>query len=202
MPVIGYLGVETREASRDRIAAFLGGLAEAGFVDGRNVVIEYRLADDHYDRLPALAADLVRRQVAIIVALGGVRSALAAKAATTTIPILFNTGGDPVKLGLVASLNRPGGNLTGAGGLGNTLVSKQLQLMRELLPKADSIGFLVNPDNPNTEFDTSQMQMAARTLGLRLDVFTARQERDPELRLRGVGSSKGRRTARRTGQSL
>jgi putative tryptophan/tyrosine transport system substrate-binding protein len=177
-PVIGFLGGESPATEAWRVAAVREGLQQAGFAEGRNLAIEYRWAEGQGDRLPALAADLVRRQVSVIAALSGVRSALAAKAATTTIPVVFITGGDPVKLGLVASLNRPDGNLTGIAGLGNELVGKQLGEIRELLPKAETIGFLVNPNNPNTDLDTTQLRMAAQRIGLRLELFLTRGERD------------------------
>ncbi len=177
-PVIGFLGGELPATEAWRVAAVREGLQQAGFAEGRNLAIEYRWAEGQGDRLPALAADLVRRQVSVIAALSGVRSALAAKAATTTIPVVFITGGDPVKLGLVASLNRPDGNLTGIAGLGNELVGKQLGEIRELLPKAETIGFLVNPNNPNTDLDTTQLRMAAQRIGLRLELFLTRGERD------------------------
>jgi putative ABC transport system substrate-binding protein len=189
MPVIGFLEAQTIEARADRLRAFHQGLKDTGYVEGQNVAIEYRSADGHYERLPAIAADLVRRQVAVIAAMGGIRSALAARAATTTTPIIFNTGGDPVQLGLVASLNRPGGNLTGVTGLGNALITKQLQLVRELLPKAGSIGFLINPNNPITKFDTEQLQVAAQAIGLRVAVFNAHEERDFESAFTGVAQA-------------
>jgi putative tryptophan/tyrosine transport system substrate-binding protein len=175
LPVVGYLGFETFEASRDKIAAFRQGLTETGYLEGHNVAVEYRMADYHGELLPSLAVDLVSRNVAAIAALGGVRSALVAKAATTTIPIVFLTGGDPVELGLVSSLSRSGNNLTGVAALGNILVTKQLQWLRELSPKLEAVGFLVNPGNPITKSDTTQFQGAARTIGLRADVFTAGQ---------------------------
>jgi putative ABC transport system substrate-binding protein len=179
MPVIGLLSSGSPgPAAAGGLAAFRQGLRQAGYVEGQNVTIEYRWAEDQNERLATMAADLVSRSVSVIAALGGVRSALAAKALTTKIPIVFVTGGDPVALGLVASLNRPGGNVTGATALGNVLVAKLLQLLHELLPKVDAIGFLVNPDNPNTESDTTMLQAAAHTIGIQVDVINARNERD------------------------
>jgi putative ABC transport system substrate-binding protein len=159
-------------------AAVLRGLSETGYVEGRNLAIEYRWSEGRNDRFPALAADLVRRQVAVIVAFGNA-AALAAKAATTTIPVVFNTGADPVEMGLVASLNRPGGNLTGVSNLGGELGPKRLELLRELLPSATSMAFLVNPANPTAAASQSKdLQVAARTLGLQLHVLHASTERD------------------------
>jgi putative ABC transport system substrate-binding protein len=177
MPVVGFLHSGSPEQFTQIVAAFRRGLNQAGYVEGRNAMIEYRWAEGFYDRLPALASDLVRRQVAVIAA-GSPPAARAAKAATTTIPIVFVTGADPVKSGLVDSLGRPGGNLTGVGLLINVLAPKQLEVLRELIPKAISIGALVNPDNPNTETDTKDLQAAARALGLELFVLNARTEND------------------------
>ena len=175
MPVVGVLDSASRDdpIAAVQLRAFHQGLAEIGYTEGQNVLIEYRWAENKYDRLAALAADLVRRKVTVIVASGGATSALAAKAATTTIPIVFSTGGDPIKLGLVSSLNRPGGNLTGTSSLGNVLVGKQLQLLREVMPKADAIIFLVNPDNRTAESDATDVQGAARLLGQQVDVLKA-----------------------------
>ena len=158
---------------------FLQGLKETGYVEGQNVAVEYRWAENQYDRLPALAADLVRRRVAVIVA-GGTAAALAAKAATTTIPIVFATGGDPVALGLVASLNRPGANLTGIANLAAELAPKQLQLLRELIPNAAVFGVLADPAFPTTQSIIADLQAAARTLGLQLVVVNARTDSDLE----------------------
>jgi putative ABC transport system substrate-binding protein len=173
MQVVGYLDGLSREQTVDVVAAFRQGLAEAGYVEGRNVAIEFRWAEGRFDRLPALAADLVCRRVAVIFTRGGGRSALAAKGATTMIPIVFATASDPVKLGLVASLNRPGGNITGATFFGHELSAKRLDLLHELVPKAATIGALINPDNANAEIDTKEAQLAASALGLRLLVVNA-----------------------------
>jgi putative ABC transport system substrate-binding protein len=179
MPVIGFLN-STSDASGQAVAEFRRGLAETGYVEGRNVSVEYRWAEGQYDRLPALAADLARRQVAAIVTTGGIPSALAAKAATTTIPIVFTIGADPVEVGLVASLNRPGGNITGVSILNVELGPKRLELLHELLPMATIVALLVNPTNPNAEIQSRELQAAARTLGLELHVLHASAQRDFE----------------------
>jgi putative tryptophan/tyrosine transport system substrate-binding protein len=179
MPVIGYLGSESPDAFAGRLRAFRQGLSETGYVEGNNVAIEYRWAENQYDRFPALMADLVRREVTVIVAVTGTPPALAAKAATATIPIVFATAGDPVALGLVASLNRPGGNLTGVATLTVELGPKQLEVLGELVPTATIIALLVNPTNPtNAERLSRDLQAAARTLGLQLHVLHASTERD------------------------
>jgi putative tryptophan/tyrosine transport system substrate-binding protein len=172
MPVIGFLDRASPDPSGERVRAFRRGLSEAGFVEGRNVAIEYRWADGQNDRLPALTADLVRRQVMVIVATSD-SSAVAAKASTATIPIVFIGGGDPVKLGLVASLNRPGGNLTGVTNLNIELGQKRLQLLRELLPKSTIVVVLVNPTNPSAETISNDLQAAARTIGVQSHVLRA-----------------------------
>ena len=173
IPVIGFLDSSSPAALGPFAAAFRKGLEEVGFVEGRNVRIEYRWADGRYERLPGLAAELVRMPVAVLAATG-VTAALAAKASTTTIPIVFHTGGDPVKIGLVASLARPGGNVTGVVSLNKILVPKQLELLRELAPKADVIAFLVNPNNGVIQFDTSNMREAAQAKGVQLQIVEAR----------------------------
>ena len=175
MPVIGYLGTSSLETTQRFVAAFLLSLKEAGFIEGQNVAIEYRWADDQYDRLPAMAADLVRRHVTAIVAVTQL-AAVAAKSATATIPIVFTTAVDPVATGLVASLNRPGGNMTGATFMGAQLAAKGLGLLRELVPKAKTIAVLVNPNNQNAETQVRQVQEAARALDLQLHVLKARSE--------------------------
>ena len=178
MPVIGYLSSASPDRDAGRLRAFRQGLSETGYVEGRNVAIEYRWAEEQYDRLPALAADLVRRQVAVIAQAGHVLGAFAAKAATTTIPIVFLTGVDPVALGLVASLNRPGGNLTGVTTLGIELEPKRLELLHGVVPAATTIGALVNRANPNVEAQSRELQAAARALGLELHILDASTERD------------------------
>ena len=179
MPLIGFLSSETPSGYAFRAAAFRQGLSEAGYVESRNVAIEYRWAEGHYDRLPALAADLVRRQVAVIAA-AGTQSALAAKAATTTIPIVFSTAADPVAQGLVASLARPGGNATGVNNLATELVQKQIEKLHQMVPAATAIAALVNPTNPTlAEPATKAVQAAGRTLGLKMiHIIQASTERD------------------------
>ena len=177
MPVIGYLGTSSSDQDVYQLRALRQGLSETGYIEGQNVAIEYRWAQGQNDRLPALAADLVRRQVAVI-ALGGLPPALAAKAATTTIPIVFQMGVDPVEAGLVASLNRPGGNITGVSNLNVELGPKRLELLHELVPTATLIALLVNPTNPNAEGLTRDLRTAARTLGLQLHVLHASMDRD------------------------
>jgi putative ABC transport system substrate-binding protein len=177
VPVIGFLNGASPEGYAPYVAAFHQGLKEAGYVEGQNVAIEYRWAQGQYDRLPALAADLVRRQVAVI-AVGTNPAAPAAKAATATIPIVFTTGLDPVQEGLVASLNRPGGNLTGVTALAVEVGPKGLELLHELVPAATVIALLVNPTNPSAEALSSDLRTAARTLGLQLHILRASTERD------------------------
>jgi putative ABC transport system substrate-binding protein len=178
MPVIGWLSVGRLEGLTDSIAAFRTGLNDAGFVEGKDVTIDYRWEEGQDDRLPALAAELARRPVAAILASGGQRPTRAAQAATSTIPIVFTIQTDPVAAGLVASLNRPGGNLTGVYSLANELVTKQLGLIRELVPTARRVALLVNPDSPGAEIVPRQIQGAVRSLGLDLAILRARSERD------------------------
>jgi putative ABC transport system substrate-binding protein len=174
MPVIGFLNPTSPESRRELIAAFQQGLAESGYVEGRNLAIEYRWAKGQNDRLPAMAADLVQQRVAVIVAVDGTATALAAKAATATIPIVFIVGADPVELGLVASLARPGGNMTGVGALALGTAAKRLQLLHELVPAAADIAFLRNPTNPYyAALETAELQAAAGVLGLRLLLLNA-----------------------------
>ena len=178
IPVVGFVGSTSLGPLRDAVTAFHRGLTETGYVEGRNVAIEYRWAEGQYDRLPGLAADLVHREVAAIAAIDGLPSILAAKAATATIPIVFFTGGDPVQLGLVASLRRPDGNLTGVTALNVEIGAKRLELLHELVPTAGVIGLLVNPTNALTEANTKTVQAAARALGLQLHILNASTERD------------------------
>jgi len=177
IPVIGLLGSATAREWAPSVAAFLRGLSEAGFAEGRDVAIEYRWAESQYDRLPSLAAELIQRQVSVIAALT-TPSAIAAKAATTTIPIVFTTIADPVQIGLVASLNRPGGNLTGVTFLNVEIVPKMLELLHEVVPTATTMAALVNPANPNANTWSASLEVAARTLGLELNVLKASTEDD------------------------
>ena len=178
VPVIGYIGAGTADAARDVLSAFYRGLVETGYAEGRNLSIEYRWAEDHLDRLPALAADLVERRVAAIVTLQSTASALAAKDATRTIPIVFQMGSDPVEVGLVTRLNRPGGNITGIYNLIAAVTAKRLELLHELVPAARLIAQLVNPTNAVfAESETKELQTAAGILGLRMLVLNATNQR-------------------------
>jgi len=175
MPVVGFL--VSSEIAADRVAAFRQGLKESGFIEGQNVAIEFRAAQGQYDRLPALVSELVRRPVAVIFA-GAPAAALAAKAATTTIPIVFQVGDDPVKVGLVASLNRPGGNVTGVSQFNNVLGPKRIGLLHELVPNAVTIGMIENPSAPEAESHLREAQEAAGAIGLKLHVQYASSERE------------------------
>jgi putative ABC transport system substrate-binding protein len=178
MPVVGFLRDTSLAPFAHLVTAFRQGLKEAGFVEGQNVAIEFRSAEGQKDRLPALVADVIRRPVAVIV--GNIAPTLAAKAATTTVPIIFATGSDPVQDGLVASLNRPGGNVTGVVFMTSMLGAKRLELLRKLVPKATTIAMLVNPNNPNTEAERSDVQTAALALGQQLLVLDVSSARDIE----------------------
>jgi putative tryptophan/tyrosine transport system substrate-binding protein len=190
VPVIGYLSSGSPNRSVYILRAFRQGLQDAGYVEGQNVTIEYRWADGQYDRLPAMAVDLVRRQVAVIAATGSPLPAIAAKSATTSIPIVFQSGADPVVQGLVGSMSRPGGNLTDITTLAGELGPKRLELLHELVPKAPIIALLINPGNPSSEGVSRDVQAAARTLGLQLHVLNA-SEGLPEagIRTRGIWQS-------------
>jgi putative tryptophan/tyrosine transport system substrate-binding protein len=178
MPVIGFLNSASPESFAPQLAGFRQGLNEVGYTEGQNVAIEFRWAKSQYDRLPELAADLVRRQVAVIAATGGGVSAVAAKSATATIPIVFTSGGDPVRMGLVASLNRPGGNVTGMSNFANELWAKDVQLLKELVPTAAVIGYLVNPASPNA---VSYLKGAAAGSSLVADIHVLKASNDAEL---------------------
>ena len=175
MQVVGWLSARSPREAESVLQAFLQGLGEAGYFEGKNVTIEYRWAEGHYDRLPALAAELVQRQVAVIAATGGEPSPLAAKAATASIPIVFTAGGDPVEAGLVASLNQPGGNATGTI-MGIEMGPKRLDLVRQLVPNATSVAMLVNPKFPLGSTEARDVQAATRSLGMRFDVLFASTE--------------------------
>jgi putative tryptophan/tyrosine transport system substrate-binding protein len=175
-PVVGFLNSASADGYEARVAAFKKGLQENGYVADQNVAIEYRWADSQFDRLPALAADLVRRQVAVIAASGSPNPAQAAKAATATIPIVFAYGGDPIANGLVANLARPGANITGVTFYSNVVMAKRLGLVRELLPNADVIAVLINPDNASTENDTRHAREFARDSGKKIVIVTASSE--------------------------
>jgi putative ABC transport system substrate-binding protein len=178
MPVIGFLGGGAPDAFAHVVGAFRQGLYETGFAEGQNVTIEYRWAEGQYDRLPELVAELVGRPVVVIVATGGDVGVRAAKEATTALPIVFTSGSDPVAAGFVSSLNRPGGNLTGVSLFVSVLEVKKLDLLRELVPTAAVIGFLLNPNNPRADVDTADMQAAARALGKLLLILKADGEHD------------------------
>jgi putative tryptophan/tyrosine transport system substrate-binding protein len=182
MPVIGFLSPTSPNSRAELIAAFHQGLAEVGYVEGRNVAIEYRWAKDQNEQLPFMAADLAQRRVSVIVAIDGTAAALAAKAATSTIPIVFIVGADPVELGLVASLGRPGGNITGVGALAVGTAAKRLQLLHELVPAAAGIAFLRNPTNPYfSALETRELQAAATVLGVRLLLLNASSPHEIEV---------------------
>jgi len=183
MPVIGFLNAASPDTNADRLRRFHQGLKDSGYVEGENVAIEYRWAQGQLDRLPALAAELVRRQVAVIAAFGDI-AAVAAKTATTAIPIVFGVSENPVKAGLVASLNRPGSNATGINFLGAELGSKQLGLLHELVPAAVRVGLLVNPRVPQTETVTRDVAAAASAIGLQIDVVEASESREIEAAFR------------------
>ena len=180
MPVVGFLNSGSPESSSFLVTAFREGLKQASYVEGQNVTIEYRWAKSHYNQLQALAADLVRRQVAVIAATGGTISAQAAKVATATIPIVFNGGDDPIKSGLVASFNRPGGNITGVITQSAALEPKRLGLLRELVPQAAIIAVLLNPTNSDAEFQRRDIQAAAAAIGQQLRIFNASTESEIE----------------------
>jgi putative tryptophan/tyrosine transport system substrate-binding protein len=194
MPVIGYLGAESPAAFASRVRAFRQGLGETGYSEGRNVAIEFRWAEGQHDRLPALAADLVGRGVAVIVAPGGAPAALAAKSATTTIPIVFEMGADPIAIGLVGSLSRPGGNLTGVTSLSVEVTPKRLEFLHEAIPAAGAFAVLINPTSPTADSQSSNLQTLARDRGLQLHILHASSERDfdsafatlPQLRAAGL----------------
>jgi putative ABC transport system substrate-binding protein len=178
MPVVGFINAASAENFKRQVAAFAEGLAKNGYIEGEKVKVEYRWAEGRYDQIPALVAELLARQAAVVSVTGSTAAVQAAMAATRTIPIVFVIGADPVKFGLVASLNRPGGNVTGVSFLGNQLVAKQLGLLNELIPGATNFGFLVNPNNPNAESDTNSARLAADALGRKIIVVKARTRED------------------------
>jgi len=178
MPVVGFLRSTSLADAARLVTAFRQGLKESGYVEGQNVAIEFRSAEDHADQLPALVADLIGRQASVIV--GNHNAALAAKPVTTTLPIVFATGFDPITGGLVASLNRPGGNVTGVSFLAAELGAKRLELLRQLVPKATTIAVLINPNSPDTEAERKEVQAAGRTVGRQLIIFDVRSDRDIE----------------------
>jgi putative tryptophan/tyrosine transport system substrate-binding protein len=190
LPVIGYLGAQTPASFASRIAAFREGLAELGFVEGRNVLVEFRWAEGQHNRLPDLARDLVARQVAVIVAPGGAPAALAAKSATTTVPIVFEMGADPIAIGLVGSLSRPEGNLTGVSSLNVEVTPKRLEIIHELIPTAANIAILVNPTSPTTESQLRSLEHPARAFGMNLRILRASTEPDFEGVFEALGQLK------------
>ena len=191
MPVVGFLSSLSQFESSNLVAAFRRGLAEGGFVEGQNVVVDYRWADGRYDRLQPMAADLVGRRVAVLVSTGGHPTVVAAKAATTTIPIVFTTGFDPVKSGIIASFNRPGGNLTGVHVLTTGLEAKRFGLLQELVPASAAIAMLTNPTNyPQTQTQLKDVQDAARAAARSIHVLQASAERDLETAFAALGQLK------------
>jgi putative ABC transport system substrate-binding protein len=180
MPVVGFLGSASADAFGYLVVAFLRGLSDVGYIEGQNVRIEYRWAEFQYHRLPVLAAELVRQPVNVIVASGGVAPTVAAKAVTTTIPIVFTTGVDPIKAGLVSSLNRPGSNVTGVSFFASTLGAKRLELLRELIPAAVKVALVVNPSNPSADPEVVDVQMAARSLQMQVQLLMASTEDEIE----------------------
>jgi ABC-type uncharacterized transport system substrate-binding protein len=178
MPTIGFLNSESPDRFASNVRAFLEGLSQAGYVEGKNVAIEYRWAESRYDRLPAMAADLASRKVAVIATPASTPASWATKPATTTIPIVFGIGGDPVQTGLVANLNRPGGNVTGYSSMNAELAAKQVGLLHELLPAASHFAVLVNPANLSNELVTRDVQTGAAALGLQIEVLSASTNRD------------------------
>ena len=181
MPVIGFIGaVNVTEDNRGYYAAFLQGLAEAGYVEGRNVAIEYRWVESHNERLPGIVSDLVSRRVAVMAVVASTAAVLAAKAATQSIPVVFRIGGDPVAAGIVPSLSRPGGNITGITTLASDLAAKRLEILREILPAEAAVALLTNPTNANAARDTAEIQAAARQLGVRLLIFNTTTPDDIE----------------------
>jgi putative tryptophan/tyrosine transport system substrate-binding protein len=181
MPVIGYLSSGSQDSDAFRVNAFRKGLKESGFIEGQNVKIEFRWAENHFERLSSLATELADRSVAVMATGGGTQTAVAAKAASKTIPIVFVIGADPVKFGLVASLNRPGGNATGVSSLTNILLAKQLEVLLEAVPAAALVGFLINPANPNAGPDITELRAAAEVVGRRLLIVEARVESDLDM---------------------
>ena len=185
MPVIGFLGSTSPDLYANQVGAYRRGLSETGHVEGQNVAIEFRWAESQYERLPAMATDLIRRRVTVITA-GALPAVVAAKAATTAIPIVFSIGVDPVAFGLVSSLNRPGGNVTGITNLNLELLPKQLEVLRELLPGATVMAALVNPTNPNADSHSGDLQAAARKLGLQLQILHASSDSDFDAAFAGL----------------
>lgn len=178
MPIVGYLSAITPEASSNRVGPFRQGLSETGYIKSQNVAVEYRWANNDYSRLPELAADLVHRQVAVIAVPGSAPAALAAKNATSTIPIVFGFAGDPVEMGIVSSVSRPGGNITGISSTAGELVNKRLELLHDLLPRAERFAMLVNPTNPSTQLYINEVRAAAATTGWQIDTIAAGSSRE------------------------
>jgi putative ABC transport system substrate-binding protein len=190
VPVIGFLGSRSHQADKELVGSFLQGLKEGGFTEGQNVAIEYRWGENKDDRLPGLARELVDRPVTVIAAMGSAAPSLAAQKQTSTIPIVFITGGDPVKLGLVKSFNQPGGNITGVSFLSHSLGPKRLSLILELIPKDSVVGLLFNPNNPNAAKDSKEFPEAAAKLGQKTVLFTARNEQEVEAAFASMAQQK------------